>query len=147
MPPKKPRVPTNSTDAKNLILALDEGLLRRNITATKSSNLNSLLGSAIAKYSNKSVNDVLNNYRKRNMGNDGMFKLYLIRCSLTIQRTSISVEFGQRRPICKTEDKNNGDIFEQSGAELLLSKFSFMPLRRMYMYPSGGDVSRTAIVL
>ena len=51
------------------------------------------------------------------------------------------------RAICKTEDEDNGDIFEQSGAELLMSKFSFMPLHRMYMYPSGGDVSRTVIVL
>ena len=28
-----------------------------------------------------------------------------------------------------------------------MSKFSFVALHRMYMYPSGGDVSRTVIVL
>ena len=38
----------------------------------------------------------------------------------------------------RTEDEDSGDAFQQSGTELLMPKFSFMPLHRMYSYPSGG---------
>ena len=72
MPPEKPRLPANSTDALNLIVALEEGLLPRTITASKVAKLKTSLGSAISKYSNASVSDVLNNYRKRNTGSEGM---------------------------------------------------------------------------
>ena len=34
-----------------------------------------------------------------------------------------------------------------SGTELVFPKFSFMPMYRMYDYPSGGDVARKVIVL
>ena len=45
------------------------------------------------------------------------------------------------------EEADNADAFEESGLELLMPKFSFMPLHRIYSYPSGGEVSRTIIVL
>ncbi len=42
--------------------------------------------------------------------------------------------------ICEIED---GTIDQ----ELVMSNFSFMPLHRVYSYPSGGQVSRTVIVV
>ncbi len=46
----------------------------------------------------------------------------------------------QEGAICEIED---GTI----GQELVMPKFSFVPLHRVYSYPSGGQVSRTVIVV
>ena len=43
-------------------------------------------------------------------------------------------------------DDEDADDAALSGTELVMSKFSFMPMNRMYCYPSGGTVSRTVVV-
>ena len=72
MPPKNDRLTPNSTDAEELISAIESGLVPRSIMAAKISEMRTPLGSTIGKYSTRSVNDFLNNYRKRTKSSKSM---------------------------------------------------------------------------
>ena len=65
MPPKGAKLLPSCQDAQDLINAVQVGIIPRSYTAAKIFKLNTPLGSAISKYSTRSVNDLLNNYRKK----------------------------------------------------------------------------------
>ncbi len=65
MTPKGAKLSPNSEDDQELLGAIQSGTIPRNHTALKISKLRTPLGRAISQYSTRSVNDLLNNYRKR----------------------------------------------------------------------------------
>ncbi len=69
---KNDRLLPNSTDAEEIISAIESGLVPRSITAAKISKMRTSHGSTVGKYSTRSVNDFLNNYRKSTKSSKSM---------------------------------------------------------------------------
>lgn len=122
---------TLSEEAEEIATGIEEGSIPREWTALKHERQRTDLDRRLQKFTTSSINTYLGNLRKKAR----------LSSSDIIPRVSAD-QFKERHPIGSQSERRIRD----SGANLLVPQFEFVPLHHCYAYATGTIPSRTNVV-
>lgn len=134
--------------AGKLLEALQRGEIDSTITGRELKNIDHPLSNLLRLYDTKSLSNVMAAFRKK-LDGDGMFIVQLTRILSNMQYYSGIGTRSSAGPITRArivpldDEKKEDDLLQPVLSE---SKFSFIPIHRLYTFESGGVPTRTYVM-